>query len=119
MKPTVVQFPQTLTVAVSELARASGRQGVTAYGLSLVLAAAALVSSVFYKEITHTFGREVMGVRAVTLWEGLLVVAAFVWLTSLTLGVLSVSQKGRMRKLGAYSIAINLAAALLVVSTLV
>ena len=118
MKPTVVQFPQTLTVAVSELARASGRQGVTAYGLSLVLAAVALVGSVFYKEITHTFGRYVMGVRAVTLWEGLLVVAAFLWLTSLALGVLSVPQKGRMRKFGAYSNAINLAAALLVVCTL-
>ena len=118
MKSTVVQFPQTLTVAVSELARASGRQGVTAYGLSLALAAVALAASFFYKEITHTFGRYVMGVRAVTLWESLLVVAAFLWLTSIALGLMSLPQKGRMRKFGAYSIAINLAAALLIVCTL-
>ena len=118
MKSTVVQFPQTLTFAASEFARASGRQGVTAYGLSLVLAAVALAGSFFYKEITHTFGRYVLGVRAVTLWEGVLIVTAFLWLTSIALGLTSLPQKGRMRKFGSYSIAINLAAALLVVCTL-
>jgi hypothetical protein len=113
MKPTAVQFSQALTVAISEYTRASGRQGATAYGLSLVLAALALAGSIFYKEITYTFGRHVMGVRAVTLWEGLVLVAAFLWLTSMALGLLCVPQKGRMRKLGAYSIAINLATAML------
>ena len=118
MKSTVVQFSQSLTVAASEMPRASGRQGVTAYVRSLALAVVALTGSIFYKEITYTFGREVIGVRAVTLWQVLLLLVALVWLTSIALGVLSVLQKGPMRKFGGYSIAVNLAAALLAICTL-
>jgi hypothetical protein len=118
MKPTAVQYPQALTIAITDLARASARHGVTAYALSLTLAAFALLGAVFYKEITHTFGRSVMGVRAVTLWEVLFLAGAVVWLAAVALGLFTLPQKGRVRTFGFYSLAINVAVALLAACTL-
>jgi hypothetical protein len=117
MKPTAVQYPHSLNVAVSELARASARHGVTAYTLSLVLAAATFVGSVFYKEIRYTFARELFGVPVLTLWEALFLVAALAWLAAMVLAVLCLPQRGRARTFGLSSLGINLAAALLVACT--
>ena len=118
MKPTAVQYPHSLNVAVSEFARAATRHGVTAYTLSLLLAAATFFGSVFYKEITHTFARELFGVRVLTLWEALFLLAALAWLTAMVLAVMCLPQRGRARTFGVSSIGINLAAALLVACTL-
>ena len=117
MKPIAVQYPHSLNVAVSELARASARHGVTAYTLSLLLAALTFFGSVFYKEITHTFARELFGVRMLTLWEGLALLAAVGWLAAMVLAVMCLPQAGRSRTFGVSSIGINLAAALLVACT--
>lgn len=119
MKPIAVQFPQPLTIAVSELARVSARHGVMAYATSLVLAALSLAGSFFYRDITHTFGREMAGIRAMTLWEGAFLVAAIAWLVAVALGLMCLPQKGRARTFGVYSIAINLAAATLAACTLI
>ena len=118
MKPTAVQYPHSLTMAVSEFARASARHGVTAYTLSLLLAGVTFVGSVFYKEITHTFGRELLGVRVLTLWEGLFLLAGVAWLAAMVLAVMCLPQRGRARTFGISSIGMNLAAALLVACTL-
>ena len=118
MKPTAVQYPHSLNAAVSEFARTATRHGVTAYTLSLLLAAVTFVGSVFYKEITHTFARELFGVRMLTLWEGLFFIAAVAWLAAMVLAVMCLPQGGRPRTFGVSSIGINLAAALLVACTL-
>ena len=118
MKPTAVQYPHSLNMALSELARVSSRHGVTAYTLSLLLAGVTFVGSVFYKEITHTFGRELFGVRALTLWEGAFFLAALAWLAAMVLAVMCLPQRGRARTFGVSSLGINLAAALLVACTL-
>lgn len=117
MKTTAVQYPQPLTAAFSELARASARHGATAYALSLVLAGVTLLGSGFYKEITRTFGQHLLGMRAVTLWEAGFALCALVWLATTALGLLCIQQKGQTRKLGLASIGINIAAALLVACT--
>ena len=117
MKPTSVQYPQALTIAISDLARASSRHGVTAYALSLTLAGLSLLGAIFHKEITHTFGRDFFGVRAVILWEGVFLVGAVVWLAAVALGLMTLPQKGRVRTFGVYSIAVNLAVALLAACT--
>ena len=117
MKPTAVQYPHSLNVAVSEFARASVRHGATAYTLSLALAAVTFAGSVFYKEISHTFAREVFGVRALMLWEGAFLVAALAWLAAMVLALMCLPQRGRARTFGVSSIGINLAAALLVACT--
>jgi hypothetical protein len=119
MKPTAVQYPHSLNVAVSEFARTAARLGVTAYTLSLLLAALTFFGSVFYKEITHTFARELFGVRMLTLWEGLFLVAAVGWLAAMALAIMCLPQGGRPRTFGVSSIGINLAAALLVACTVV
>ena len=118
MKPTAVQYPHSLNAAVSELARVSARHGVTAYTLSLLVAAVTFVGSVFYKEITHTFGRELLGVRVLTLWEGAFLLAGLAWLTAMVLALMCLPQRGRARTFGISSIGINLAAALLTACTL-
>ena len=112
-----VHYPQPLSVAVSDFARVSPRHGVSAYVSSIALALLTLVGSTFFKEIGRTFGHPVLGVRAVFYWEAAFCVLAVAWLASLALGVLCLSHKGRLRSLGAYSIAINIASALLVVCT--
>ncbi len=118
MKSTAVQYSQPLTVAVSELARVSARHGVTAYALSLLLAAVTLLGSAFHAEIVQTFQRQLLGVRVATLWEAAFVVAALVWFAATLVGLLCLPQKGRVRSFGASSVGINLAAALLVACTL-
>ncbi len=118
MKPTAVQYPHPLTAAASELARVSARHGVTAYAVSLCLAAAALLGSAFYKEITHTFGRELLGVRMSSLWEAAFFATALVWLATMSLGMLCVPQRGRARTLGVSTLGVSLAAALLAACTL-
>ena len=118
MKPTAVQYPHPLPMPFAEFARATTRHGFAAYALSLAVAAAALAASVFFREISDTFGRELMGVRAIMLWEAALLVVALVWLTGTGLALFCLPQKGRPRALGAWSIGINAAAALLVVVTL-
>ena len=117
MKPTAVQYPHSLNVAVSEFARTSVRHGATAYTVSLILAALTFLGSVFYKEITHTFARELFGVRMLTLWEGLFLLAAVAWLAAMVLAVMCLPQPGRPRTFAVSSIGINLAAALLVACT--
>jgi succinate dehydrogenase hydrophobic anchor subunit len=116
-----VQYPQPLTVAVSDFARVSPRHGVAAYLSSVVLALLTLAGSSFFKEIRQTFGQHWFGVRAVTFWEAAFCVVVVAWLASLVLGVSCLSQtRGtRTRSLGAYSIAINIATLLLVICTLV
>src|SRR5688572_2820905 len=99
MKPTAVQYPSSLSIAVSELGRLSGRLGATAYTLSMLIAGVTLVGSVFYKEIAQTFGRYVLGVRAVTLWEAALVLGIVLWLASTVMGLLCVAHKDRTRRL--------------------
>ena len=118
MKPTAVQYPSSLSLAISSLTRLSARLGATAYTLSMLIAAVTLVGSVFFKEITQTFGRYVLGMRAGTLWEAALVLCIVLWLTSTVFGFICVAHKGRTRRLGLSSLGINLAAALLVVCTL-
>ena len=115
---SAVQYPQPLTVTVSDFARVSPRHGVTAYLSSVVLALLTLAGSSFFKEIRRTFGQHVMGLRAQVLWEAVFCVLAVTWLTSLIVGVMCLSHKGRTRSLGAYSIAINLSSALLVLCTM-
>jgi hypothetical protein len=119
MKPTAVQFPQSLTIVWTDFARPTAKHGAVAYALSLILAVAVLAGSVFYREIADTFGRELGGVRVATLWQLSLYVAGLVWLGALGLGLVCLSQKGRARTLGAYSIAVNIAAALLVACTVI
>jgi hypothetical protein len=118
MKPTAVQYPHSLNVSVSEFARAATRHGVTAYTLSLLLAALTFFGSVFYKEIAHTFGRELLGVRVLTLWEGVFLLAGVAWLIAMVLAIMCLPQRGRPRTFGVSSIGINLAAALLTACTL-
>ena len=118
MKPTAVQYPSSFAIALSELTRVSARLGATAYTLSMLIAGGTLVGSVFYKEISQTFGRYVLGVRAVTLWEAGLVMGIVLWLASTMMGLVCVAHKDRTRRLGLSSLGINLAAALLVVCTL-
>ncbi len=118
MKSTAVRYPTTLTIAVADLARGSARYGRAAYGLSLVLAGVAFAGSVFYKEIRQTFRADVYGVNAGTLWEGVFGVFVLIWMAAMLLAALCLPQKGRARTLGVSSIAINLAAALLVACTL-
>jgi hypothetical protein len=113
-----VHYPHPLTVSVSDFARVSPRHGVSAYVSSTALALLALVGSTFFKEIRRTFGQHVLGVHALVLWEAAFCVLAVAWLASLVLGVLCLSHKGRVRSLGAYSIAINISSALLVVCTM-
>ena len=119
MKSTVaVQYPHSLTIALADLSRVSSRHGHAAYAISLALAGVTLAGSVFYKEISQTFGAHVFGLRAVTLWEGAFVVVALAWLAGTALGVLCLPQRGRLRTFGVSSIGMNLAAALLVASTM-
>jgi hypothetical protein len=119
MKPTTaVRYTPSMTFAFPDLARASSRHGRVAYLLSLAVAGATFGGSVFYKEISQTFGGDVLGVRALTLWEGAFALAALAWLVAMGLGLLCVAQKGRPRTFGLSSIAMNLAAALLVVCTM-
>src|SRR5687767_3041121 len=114
MKPTAVRYPQSLTTFVTlDFARASTWHGAVGYALSMGLAAVALAGSFFHREITDTFGRELFGVRAVTCWQALLLVAALVWVTAMGLGVFCLPQKGRTRTFGAYSLGISVAAGLL------
>jgi hypothetical protein len=115
---TAVQYPQSLTVAVSDFARVSPRQGVHAYVSSIVLALLTLGGSAFFKEIRRTFGQQLLGVRALVLWEAAFCVLAVAWLASLVLGLMCLSRPGRVRTLGAYAIAINIASALLVICTM-
>ena len=118
MKPTAVQYLPSVTVALVDLSRAwSSRAGQAAYALSLALAGATLAGSVFYREITRTFGADVLGVRAATLWEGAFAVVALAWFVAMVLGLMCLPQKGRPRTFGVSSIGMNLAAALLVVCT--
>jgi hypothetical protein len=114
-----VQYPQPLTVAVSDFARVSPRHGVAAYASSLVLAVLTLIGSSFFKEIRRTFDHHVLGVRSLVLWEATFWVLAVLWLASLVVGVLCLSHKGRTRTLGACSLAVNLASGLLVLCTIV
>jgi hypothetical protein len=113
-----VQYPQPLTVAVSDFARVSPRHGVSAYVSSVALALLTLVGSSFFKEIRGTFGQHVFGVRALVFWEAAFCVLAVAWLASFVLGVLCLSHKGRVRSLGAYAVAINISSVLLVVCTM-
>jgi hypothetical protein len=113
-----VQYPQPLTIAVSDFARVSPRHGVTAYVSSIALALLTLAGSSFFKEIRRTFGQHVLGVRAQAMWEAAFCVLAVAWLASLVIGVLCLSHKGRVRSLGRYSIAINVSSALLVLCTM-
>jgi hypothetical protein len=113
-----VQYPQPLTVAVSDFARVTPRHGVSAYASAVGLALLTLAGSSFLKEIRRTFGQHVFAIRAQTLWEAAFCVVAVAWLASLVLGVRCLSAKGRTRSLGAYSIAINITSALLVVCTM-
>jgi hypothetical protein len=113
-----VHYPQPLTVAVSDFARVSPRHGVSAYVSSVALALLTLAGSSFFKEIRRTFAQHFFGVRAQSLWEAAFCVLAVAWLASLVVGMLCLSHKGRVRSLGAYSIAINIASALLVVCTM-
>jgi hypothetical protein len=114
---SAVQYPQPLTVVVSDFARVSPRHGITAYVASIGLALLTLLGSSFFKEIRRTFGHQVLGVRALVWWEAAFCVLAIAWLASLVLGITCLSHKGRSRSLGAYSVAINIASALLVVCT--
>jgi hypothetical protein len=119
MKPTAVQYPHSsLNVAVSELAEASARHGVTAYALSLVVAGVTFFGSAFYKEITHTFGRDLFGLRVGTIWQAAFLIAAVGWLAAVALGLMCLPQRGRARTFGITSLGINFAAALLVACTL-
>jgi hypothetical protein len=118
MKPTAVQYPHTLNDAVSELADASARHGATAYTLSLALAAVAFFGSAFYKEISHTFGRELFGLRVLAIWESLFLIAAVLWFAAMVLSLMCLPQRGRTRSFGVSSLGINLAAALLMACTL-
>lgn len=115
---TVVRYTPSLTFALPQLARGSSRHGRAAYLLSLAVAGLVLVGSVFYQDITETFGADVFGVRALTLWEAAFAVAALAWLAAITLGVMCLPQRGRPRTFGLSSIGMNLAAALLVACTL-
>jgi hypothetical protein len=118
MKTSAVSYPQSLAVAVSEATRVSPRHGVTAYGLSLFLAAAALLTSVFFKEITHTYTQHFMGLPASVVWRGAFFTGALLWVISSVLAGACVPQKGLTRRFGVCSIGINLAAALLAACTL-
>jgi hypothetical protein len=119
MKPTAVQYSNPFAVIVSELARISARHGVTAYALSLMVAFAALLASVFHQEIARSFGREVLGVRVVTIWEAAFVVGVLVWAAATVLGTLCVPQKGRTRSFGISTVGINVAAAIFVACTMI
>ena len=118
MKSTAVQYPPSFTVALADLTRVSARYGHAAYATSLLLAGLALAGSIFYGEIRYTFGAHVFGVRAMTLWEAAFVLVALAWLMGTTLGVMCLPQRGRPRTFGVSSIGMNLAAALLVATTL-
>lgn len=113
-----VQYPQSLSVAVSDFARVSPRQGLHAYVSAIALALLTLIGSSFFKEIRRSFGQQFFGVRALTLWEAAFCILAVGWLASLVLGLMCLSHKGRIRTLGAYAIAINIASALLVLCTM-
>lgn len=115
---TAVRFTPFLMFALPQLARGSSRHGRAAYLLSLAVAGLVLAGSVFYQDISETFGADVFGVRALTLWEGAFAVAALVWLAAMALGVMCLPQRGRPRTFGLSSIGMNLAAALLVACTL-
>jgi hypothetical protein len=113
-----VQYPHSLTVGVSDFARVSPRHGLSAYVSSVALALMALAGSSFFKEVRRTFEHHVFGVKALFWWEAAFCVLAVAWFASLVLGVLCLSHKARVRSLGAYSIAINIASALLVICTM-
>jgi hypothetical protein len=113
-----VQYPPPLTVSVPALGRVSPRHAVTAYVTSVALALVTLAGSSFFKEIRRTFGHHVLGMHALALWEATFVVLAMAWLAAVVVGALCLSHKGRTRSLGAYSIAINISSALLVLCTI-
>jgi hypothetical protein len=118
MKPTAVRYTPSMLFAMPAVARGTTRHGRTAYLLSLAVAGVTFAGSVFYQDISRTFGADVLGVRALTLWEAAFAVAALAWLVAMALGVMCLPQKGRPRTFGVTSIAMNLAAALLVACTL-
>ena len=118
MKSTAVQYSNPLTVAVAEIARVSARHGVTAYATSLFLAFTALLGSFFYSDIARTFGRQLLGVHVLTLWEAGFLVGAIVWLAATMLGLLCVPQRGRVRTFGVSTLGINTAIAILAACTL-
>jgi formate hydrogenlyase subunit 3/multisubunit Na+/H+ antiporter MnhD subunit len=113
-----VRYPQPLSIVVSDFARVSPRHGVAAYGSSVVLALVTLVGSSFFRELRRTFGQHVFGVRVLAVWETAFCVLAVAWLASIVVGVLCLSHRGRTRSLGAYSVAINISTALLVLCTM-
>lgn len=118
MKTTAVQFPQPFSVAVSEIARVSAKHGSTAYALSMICAAAAFLASVFYKEITHTFGYSYFGVRVSTVWHAVFFAGFFAWCAATVLALLCLPQRGRTRTYGMSSLGINFAAAVLLAVTM-
>lgn len=118
MKPLAVQYPPSLSVVPIDLASASARFAPATYLVSLALAGITLAGSVCYQEITQTFGAQVLGLRAVTLWEGAFVIVALAWLAATLLGLMCLPLGGRPRTFGASSVGMNLAAALLVASTM-
>jgi hypothetical protein len=124
MKPSptsaAVQYPQPLTLALSDFARraTAARNGPTAYALSLLLAAVTLAGSMFYKDITHSFTAHLMGVSVSTLWHAAFYATTGLWLTGTLLALLCAAQKGRTRTFGVYSIAMNIAAATLAACTM-
>lgn len=117
MKPIAVQFPPPLSVAPAEWTRASARYAPAAYLTSLALAGVTLVGSVFHREISGTFGSHVLGLRTAMLWEGAVAVVALGWFAATILGLLCLPLGGRPRAFGMSSVGMNLAAALLVAST--
>jgi hypothetical protein len=118
MKSTAVQFPQPFSVAVSEIARVSAKHGSTAYALSLICAGAAFFASVFYKEISHTFGYSAFGVRAATVWHAVFFAGFFAWVAATLLALLCLPQRGRTRTYALSSLGMNFAAAVLLAVTM-
>lgn len=113
MKTPAVSYAQSLAAAVSDAARITPRHGGTAYGLSVFLAIATLIASIFFKEITHTYGQDFMGFSAAAFWRGMFLAGALLWVISTVLGLLCMPQEGLTRRLGTCSVSINVAAAIL------
>ena len=119
MSSFAVHYPSSSSIALSDMAAATSRYGRTAYAISLALAAVVFAGTVFFQEISRTIGSHVLGLRVATLWDAAFVVVALAWLVGTALGMLCLAQPGRQRTYGACSIGMNLAAALLVASTMI
>ena len=118
MSSFAAQYPSSSSSAVDVVA-ATSHYGRTAYATSLVLAAVVFAGSVFFQEISRTIGSHVLGLRVATLWDGAFVIVALAWLLGMAIALMCVARPGRQRTYGACSIGVNLAAALLVASTMI